>query len=340
MHQVQLVRRTSWPRHAFIFIAAALLTICGSLRADTLVYADGDSVQGKLISQADGFIVFQSNRFGQLRVPVTEATVELGEPVAPTVDAQVTAGPAITSSPRPPADNDAPAPVTSENPLLHWWTPWKGRIATALELTNDATSRDAVTVDIRAERKWTRDEVTLNAHYEYRQEEEKKTADLLRGTAYWRSDFENKAFGLYRSTGEWNRFAYYGGAFAPYFLLQQEVGLGYTFLNRDKQSIRAGFSENFFNVWVQEIDVEFARRMESFFVELELRLPGDIRISERGVAYFSLDDDTNGWENQLELSRLITKTISVGLRHEYRSNVVDPRLQDYSKLRVILGYDF
>ena len=335
MHQVKSARAGGWRGRAVMFMLGFLLVTPGALLADTLVYADGDAVQGTLISQEDGLIVFASNRFGELRVPTSQATVERGEKPSRSVDSQITAG---TTAPKPPSDDDAPA--TSARSPIRWWTPWKGRIATALELTNDATTRDAVVVDVKAERKWAHDEVRLDAHYEYREEDEVKTADLLRGSAYWRSDFPNKFFGLYRSTAEWNRYSYYNGAFAPYFLLQQEVGVGYTFLDRDKKSVRVGLSENFFNVWVQELDIELAQRMESAFVELALPLPGKIQMTERGVAYYSFQNGTNGWENQIELNRQLTKTISIGLRHEYRANVVDPRLQDFSKLRLFLGYDF
>ena len=40
---------------------------------DVLVYKDGDRVQGKLLKKEDGFFIFHSDRFGDLRVPETDA---------------------------------------------------------------------------------------------------------------------------------------------------------------------------------------------------------------------------------------------------------------------------
>jgi hypothetical protein len=42
---------------------------------DVLVYPDGDRVQGRLVEQTEGILVFQSDRFGLLRVPATGAVV-------------------------------------------------------------------------------------------------------------------------------------------------------------------------------------------------------------------------------------------------------------------------
>ena len=42
---------------------------------DTLVYKDGDRVQGRVVSREGGVIVFKSERFGELRVAAADAAV-------------------------------------------------------------------------------------------------------------------------------------------------------------------------------------------------------------------------------------------------------------------------
>lgn len=42
---------------------------------DVLVYKDGDRVQGRVVGRDGPVIVFKSDRFGELRVPVADAVV-------------------------------------------------------------------------------------------------------------------------------------------------------------------------------------------------------------------------------------------------------------------------
>src|SRR6187402_493597 len=61
---------------------------------DTLAFKDGDRVQGVVIESTAEFIVFRTDRFGELRVPAKDAVVIKGEekraaPAAPTTPAAV-----------------------------------------------------------------------------------------------------------------------------------------------------------------------------------------------------------------------------------------------------------
>src|SRR5215213_4530413 len=68
---------------------------------DTLVYKDGDRVQGVVVTQSGGIIVFNSDRFGELRVPAANAVVIRAEkgtvaakPLPPIAPAQIPVTPA------------------------------------------------------------------------------------------------------------------------------------------------------------------------------------------------------------------------------------------------------
>src|SRR4051794_23957603 len=63
------------------WIAAAALhgTESATTARDTLAYKDGDRVQGKLVERTADTLVFKSDRFGELRVPIAGAGVTPGD---------------------------------------------------------------------------------------------------------------------------------------------------------------------------------------------------------------------------------------------------------------------
>src|SRR4051812_7537413 len=52
-------------------------------KRDTLVYKDGDRVQGTLVTREQDTIVFKADRFGEVRVPAADAVVILAEKLTP-----------------------------------------------------------------------------------------------------------------------------------------------------------------------------------------------------------------------------------------------------------------
>src|SRR4051812_5205475 len=68
---------------------------------DVLVFKDGDRIQGQLLREEGGMLVFKSDRFGEQRVPVGAAVViKAPKPVAPVVAAAATpAGTVVASAP-------------------------------------------------------------------------------------------------------------------------------------------------------------------------------------------------------------------------------------------------
>ena len=67
---------------------------------DTLVYKDGDRVQGTLVATSGGVVVFKSERFGELRVPAADAVVIKGEAAAKAAASRLAAPPAPTPAAR------------------------------------------------------------------------------------------------------------------------------------------------------------------------------------------------------------------------------------------------
>ncbi len=343
-------RRPSRVPLLFLFWIMAWPALAPALRAapaatDVLVYKDGDRVQGRLIATEGGTIVFRSNRFGELRVPTTQAEVirggaqpntEPGPAIAPTAAATV------------PPEEKPDAELAEERrtigrlgrTLRRHFGPWHGRIAFSSEVVSDTTERHGEVLEGRMERKWVGDELRFDARYEFSSTDEKTNTDLTKGGAYWRHDLSTRWFTIVHPSAEWNRNYTYQGRDADYFLLQNEVGGGITVWDRPGKKFRIGLAENWYDVWNTSAATHLTRNVESVFIEAEFRLPWNVKLTERGIRYFSIAGGHMGWENQFELSKKFTENLVLALRHDVRRKEPDIRVEDYSAWRFLLGLDF
>lgn len=321
---------------------------------DALVFKDGDRVQGKFVAREGDVIVFKADRFGELRVAAGDAVVvmadkaiELAKPVQ-----------AVATAPGTPAETHAKAaadraewerlriwewfsPWVLTAKVRNYFGPWHGRFAFSTELVSDSVRHSNYAVDGHLQRKWKSDEVQLNMRYDYAEADNLVTTDLVKAAASYRHDFSKGRFALYRPTMEWNSASKRAGVPNDYLLLQQEVGAGFNVLVRPSRTIRAGVSENFFDVWNSAPTADHnSRAVASVFEEMELVLPWRMAIAQRGVWYVPVGNERDGWENRIELNKKLTETLSVAVRHEIRRHSPDGAAQDYTRLRLLLGLDF
>ncbi len=315
-------------------------------KPDVLIYADGDRVRGKLVERADGVLVFQSDKFGLLRVPAGAARVEPGDGAA------AVGAPAAVAAAEPgetkPAENGENggwarlSPYALTQAVREFFGPWHGRISFSTEIADDVTDRSTTTTEIRLKRKWNNDEVEAIARYDFARSADVTTTDVARLSGSWRRDFPRKFFGVYRPTLEFNRASKRAdGVYADYFLVQQEAGVGMNVFTAKERKLRVGVSENFFDVWVTSPESDrTSATSESTFAEVEWSLPWRIQLIERGVWYPPISNKANGWENRIELQKKLTETLSIAVRHETRQNNPDERIRDYTLLRMLVGLDF
>ncbi len=314
---------------------------------DTLVYKDGDRIHGRVVSQDGGVIVFKSDRFGVVTVPAADAVIIKAEKPAAAVTKEVVA----EGIKRPPTsaekkeqervsiwDRFSPALLTAK--VRNFFGPWHGRLALSDEVVQDTAHRDDLAIEGRLKRKFAKDSVDLTARYEYDKANNIATTDLFKGTGSWRHDFNRRVFSQYRPNFEWNRANVHNGVPANYVLLQQEIGVGLSVLTKPARTLRVGVSENLFDTWtISPPNSHTSHASESFFDEAEFALPWRMTLTQRGVWYpESIRRD--GWENQIELNKKLTETLSVAIRHEIRRNNPDGTSQDYTRLRLLLGLDF
>ncbi len=309
-----------------------------------LVYNDGDRVRGHLIDRSVDSWLFMSDRFGMLRVPLADAKVILGTPEAAAAVARADAEEARRKAEE--AENTSMgwsrlSPFALAENLREFFGPWHGRFAFAAAIITNTSETTNYTVGANLRRKWTADNVELNAHYDFADTNHVTTTDILKADASWRHDFPNKLFSLYTPSVEWNRAYLVDNVPADYVLLQQEIGVGVTAIAKPRLNLRLGIAENIFNVWqITEPESSSKDSAQSLFAELDWKLPWRMTLTERGVWYYSIASSEDGWENKVELDKKLTETFTVGIRHELRYNSPDVHVQDYRLLKLLMGVDF
>ena len=310
---------------------------------DTLVYKDGDRVQGRLVGQQDSIIVFHSDRFGELRVPAADAVIIRAEkPVelasAPGGQGETKAAERAEAERLSLWEHLSPAALTAG--LRNFFGPWHGRAAFSTEVVSDTADRSNLSLEGQLRRKWKADEVQLTGRYDFSRTNQLTSTDLLKGDGLWRHDFAGDRFVQYRPSFEWNRASFTKGVPSDYVLFQQEIGVGLSLVRTPARKVRVGVSENIFDVWnTTPVNTHNSRTVESAFVETELRLPWGMLLTERGVYYYSLSTRDDGWENRIELTKKFTETFSTAIRQEVRHGSPDGK-QDYTRLKLLFGVDF
>lgn len=320
---------------------------------DTLVYKDGDRIRGRLVEKTGNLIVFKSDRFGELRVPAGDAVIIKGEaPATKPVTKEVVAAGIKPSAASKQARAHAKAreQEQQEEEKLSIWNrfspavltahvrdffgPWHGGVSFSNELVTDTAHHDNISIDGKLARKFSHDSLDLSAHYDYDQTDHVTATDMLKGIASWRHDFSKRQFTQYRPTVEWDRGT---ARDSQYVLVQQELGYGISVWARPTRTVRLGVSENMFDVWSWKPGAGHgSRAVASLFDETELTLPWRMTINQRAVWY--PETRPYGWEDKIELSKKLTETLSVSLRHEIRRH--NPDARDYTRLKLLLGLDF
>jgi hypothetical protein len=339
-------------------------------KRDTLVYKDGDRIQGTLVTREHDSIVFKSDRFGELRVPAADAVVILAEKLTPPAPASAPVAdktspvaektPVVVAQGIQPAKSakevaEEKAEKAEEEKLSIWemfspsvltarvrnyFGPWHGRLALSAEVLADVTDHTSTAFEASLKRKWEKDEVTMNARYDFVDTNDVPTTDLWKGTASWRHDFNKREFAQYRPTVEWNRASLLHGLPNDYVLLQQEIGVGFAVLTTPTRKVRTGVSENLFDTWnTLPGAAHTSHGVASTFEEVELTLPWRMGLSQRGV-WYPVRNQPDGFENRIELNKKLTETLSTSLRHEVRRNNPDGSSQDYTRMKLLFGLDF
>lgn len=363
-HSLRVVRLAAWIIVTAITVFSASATAAPSSEAapatshaatEVLVLPGGDRLAGHLVRRDGETIVFHSVHLGELRVPAATARI------VPSgfVSAAVVSEPLPSSAPANPSPADPPVPATdapataSAAKRSSWWTPaaltdnvmgflgpWKGRLAVALSLSEGSGRGENFGADLSFSRKWATDEVRFETHYTLAATEDVVKTDMLKANGLYRHDFKGPVFVNFRPAFEWNRNHFIDGQPADYVLGQHSLGLGINVLDLPGRKIGLGVAENIFDVWTLEDDQHSTRDAQSVFGEIELQFPWRVSLTGRATWFYNASNGDSGWEDQFEITKKFSDTLSLGLRREARHNNPDPRIADYSLLRLQLGLDF
>ncbi|BET65267.1 hypothetical protein ASA1KI_01850 [Opitutales bacterium ASA1] len=317
---------------------------------EILVFADGDRTTGNLTGRTDQFLVFRSTRFGELRVPLDEAHVERLPVAMPLASTQpVEPSRLVPFAIEAVSDDESPRFPAPRR----WWSsaaefsdsvfgflgPWKGRLGVTFSLTGNGEGRN-LGADLGVSREWDTAVAKFNTNYYFSETNDVVGTDLLKGSGLLRHDFRGPFFVSYRPTLEWNRNHFVSGVEADYVLVQESVGLGVNLWDRPGRKVGLGVAENVFNLWTLADGDHSLRDTQSLFAEFDFALPWRMKIGGRGTWYYSIANGDRGWEDQFEITKKFSDTLSLGLRREARHNNPDERIADYSLLRLQLGLDF
>jgi hypothetical protein len=235
-------------------------------------------------------------------------------------------------------DQFSPSVLTAR--VRNYFGPWHGRLTFSTEVVSDIAERNNSSYEAQLKRKWKVDEAQLSLRYDYNETNELPTTDLLKASGLWRHEFTKVLFMHYRPTSEWNRASRFRGLPNDYTLLQQEVGVGYHLLTTPSRKLRLGLSQNWFDTWNSApVRAHTSRDVVSTFEEAELTLPWRMALSQRGV-WYPVQDQADGWEHRVDLTKKLTETLSTSVRHEIRRNNPDGSSLDYTRLKLLFGLDF
>jgi RNase P/RNase MRP subunit p29 len=333
-------------RVRYLMLAAAWVAAWsaapGASRADSLTFkSNGDRLKGTVVAEEGNVVVFESERFGVLRVPRGEVTFEKDDMAAAQEVASV--NPPTPDGSAVMADGSADAAqlamVSAEAPASRG-TPWHMHLAFSTELIRDTADKSEWIFELRAERKWERDELRFEPRYEYKSENGRSTSDLLKLKTYYRHDIGRWWFVQYLPYYELNRQFTFQGVPLDYQYLRNELGGGIRVIDRPGSILRVGVSESFYNIDFLDYSAHLSLRGESVFVEADLELPWRVSIRDRGQVLWYSNGAGRGIGNELEITKHLSDVWWIGIRHEYRVNAPELQGGDLSKLKVFLGVDF
>lgn len=308
-----------------------------------LVLTDGQRLAGTIIGEDGDSLLVQTRLFGLQRIRRDLLTQ--------TSTSNAPASPASSGTPQgsasPAADASAPAPDKAAlpktilpQPLYEFLSAWHAGINVALEAKDDGLQRNSLLVELKADRRFTSDELRMSTSHERVKEDEKLSTHMTKGDLYWRHDLNKHWFALYAPKLEWNRNYMLNDVRFRYILLQQRVGAGYTFLDTPRFKLRAGLAENFMNLWIEDYWIRASDTAESFFTEADLRLPFHFRITDSINYYYSFRTHEVGADNYFEITKDLSESFKIRIRHEYRNRLPVRNVSDLNLWRIIFGLQY
>jgi putative salt-induced outer membrane protein YdiY len=333
-----------------LFALPFLALLPAALSADTLALANGDRLQGRLLSREAGVIRWESPILGTITVAESKATVLPDSAVA-------TATPARQQTPPASGTANAQLAATTAQPAGTMPANAKPNCETTVEsgLTLQSGRSDRADINLRAESTYQRRRNTFRtqAKYLYSKADGSVTTDRTEAAFRWRRELDARWFGQTNT-------AYLSAKIKGIdHSIEQNIGLGYRLIKteRTQASIGAGVNGQYREIADTDTGHSlFGEIFQDFAIKLTPRLDlgEDFTVmyapSSRGIRILSdgtvqvIDDTVANFKHTLNayLRGKLTDTLSVALRYEYEfdNTYVSESEKADQRITTTLGYTF
>lgn len=332
-----------------IFLLSVLVfALVGSVSATELHLQNGDRITGEVTRRAEGKIYFQSPVLGLLIVNETDAIV-IEVPETP-VESLAGLPPSIEQVKLKEADPQKP----TAKRLVDSKHKWKGKLEFGYQTQSGRSS--VLNYSARGEAEKTKgvDNYRFSARYLYGETSDVATTDRQDASFRWRHEMSDRVFGQTLSSYTSDRIK------GIDLNVEQNAGLGYKFLQRERQkaSIGAGITMQYREADGIEKGLNY---LGEFFQDYTYKLNGRLTflqdfnalyspngrarsITASAATGLSLNDEAENFKIRFNstLQGKLSERISLNLRYEYEYDnaILDKNERADRRVTSSLGYSF
>ena len=330
----------------FLGLVIAGMAVPVTRGADELRFKNGDRLTGAVIEQTGELIRFRHATLGEVRIATAEAEVVELSATPP----ESLAGLPPLTEPAPPAPAVQPAASPAIKPaamVASGARPdpsrWRGKIEFGFKQQSGAT--DSVDFSLRGdtERKISRNQYRATGRLLYGEKNDRKSADRYDASFRWRRDFEDDFFSQALTTYLSDQIKAIDASY------EQNIGVGYRVLNRDRHIVNAGVGAT--GQYRQAVGSDpNVQLLAEFFEDYTYKINGRFTLTQNSLVRWS--DETTGpfadgrqnYKLQFDaaLQGRFTDRLSLNLRfeHEFDNSVVKQDARTDQRITSSLGYAF
>lgn len=314
--------------------------------ANEIRFKNGDRLTGTVVEQTTEFIRFRHATLGEVRIATAEAeVVELPDtPVESLAGLPPQTEPArpapVVRPATPPALQPAPRAASAARPDP---SRWRGKIEFGFKQESGATESVDFSLRGDTERKIGRNQYRATGRLLYGEKNDRKSADRYDATFRWRRDFEGDFFSQALTTYLSDQIKAIDASY------EQNIGVGYRVLNRDRHIVNAGVGAT--GQYRQAVGSDpNVQLLAEFFEDYTYKINGRFTLTQNSLLQWS-DEETgpiaDGRQNyklqfDAALQGRFTDRLSLNLRfeHEFDNSVVKRDARTDQRITSSLGYAF
>ena len=306
-----------------------------ALRADDwLEFNDGESVVGHYVKTENNVIVFQSSRFGLLKVSVNDAHVVPGSVTTsaapPVTPATVKVTPATATSKPPPTNSTAAPPAMAAAQRRKW----KGRIDVLLDYVWDIIDNQETRVQLNAERLSGNEHYVVYGNIDYLYNNHLLQPDRREGTFTWEHQLNKTLY----SIAETDYLHEIRQSSVDQY--QVRLGVGARLFETDRSQVRVAVLSYFSRLDIPAVDQRIENVYPAIRLDAKWQIFHGLKFEQEGTAYYIPNGGESGIDNKVSLVKDIFGGITLTLQHEYHQTEIPNASDTRNELKLLLGYAF